>query len=117
MKMNKYDIYVGNLNPPKGRAQAGFRPCVILQSNAISCHTTTMIVVPLTSNLRPRCPSEFVVQPSSCNGLSQPSRFLGWQITTVDRKFLGKKIGSLEPVYYPLVQEAIDIAMDAEGLF
>jgi len=115
--MNKYDICVGNFNPPKGSAQAGIRPCVVLQSNAISRHTKTVIVVPLTTNLKPRCPSEFVITPSKDNGLEKDSRFLGWQITTVDKSFLGHKIGTLEPAYYPLVQEAIDIAMDAEGLF
>jgi len=74
-------------------------------------------VVPITSNDSKIFPSEFLIHPSRENGLTQTSRFLGSQVTALDQSFIGERLGSLEPNYYPQVQQAIDIAMDAEGLF
>lgn len=62
-------------------------------------------------------PSEFWIQPSKTNGLEKPSRFLGSQIITVDRHWVLEKKGHLEEKYYPLVQEALSVALDFEGDF
>ncbi len=105
--MFQYDIYQVDLNPTKWHVQSGHRPCVIIQGDIFNAHSPTIIVVPLTSVFKNPFPSEFFIEPSATNGLSDTSRFLGSQIITVDKKYLGKKVGKLESEYHPLIEEAI----------
>jgi len=115
--MQRFDIFLINLNPKKGHAQAGIRPGVIIQSNAFNPHSSTVIMIPLTSKKNKVFPSEFIVNPSAENGLKKTSRFLGSQIITLDKKFLLEKLGSLEKKYFPLVKEALNIALDFDDNF
>ena len=48
------DIYLADLNPSKGSEQAGIRPVIIVQRDTLDRFTTTVVVIPVTSNLR-RC--------------------------------------------------------------
>jgi mRNA interferase MazF len=50
--MSRGDIYLADLNPSRGSEQAGIRPVVIVQREAIDRFTQTVVIVPLTSNLR-----------------------------------------------------------------
>ncbi len=115
--MKKYDIFLANLNPKKGHAQAGMRPCVIIQSNLFNSHSSTALIVPLTTTKKNIFPSEFYITPSKLNGLSQKSRFLGSQIMTLDKNYLEKKLGSLENKYHSQVKESLGVALDWEDDF
>ena len=48
------DIYLADLNPSRGSEQAGIRPVIIVQRDTLDRFTTTVVVIPVTSNLR-RC--------------------------------------------------------------
>ena len=48
------DIYLAYLNPSKGSERAGIRPVIIVQRDTLDRFTTTVVVIPVTSNLR-RC--------------------------------------------------------------
>ncbi len=115
MKLKKYDIVMVNLNPKKGHAQAGKRPAVIIQSNLFNPYASTVMIVPLTTQEKKIFPSEFLIQPSQVNGLSSPSRFLGSQIMTIDKVYIGKHLGTLEDLYFPHVNEALNISLDWEN--
>ena len=116
MSFKKYDIVLLDLDPPKGHAQAGVRPAVILQSNNFARASTT-IIVPLTTSNKKAYPSQFWIEPTKGNGLLLNSCFLGTQITTIDLEFIIKKIGYLEEKYYPQVKEALAISLDWENDF
>jgi len=115
--MNKFDIIEVNLNPQKGHAQAGIRPAIIIQSNAFNQYSPTLIIVPLTSKQKKIFPGEFQITPSIENGLTKTSRFLGSQIMTLDKSFIAKKIGTLEPVYWEKLEESIMIVLDLKNQF
>ena len=117
MSIEKYDIYVAIFPSKEGSAQAGKRPCVIVQSNLFNIHAQTMLVVPLTTTKMKLFPSEFLIAPSMENGLHTTSRFLGSQIITLDRSFLSQKLGHLERIYAPLIKEALSISLDIEDDF
>lgn len=91
--------------------QSGNRPCVIIQGDIFNTYSPTIVVVPLTATPKKPFPSEFLIDPSSTNGLTDQSRFLGSQIITLDKRYLGKKIGILEPEYHSLVEEAVKIVL------
>jgi mRNA interferase MazF len=79
-----------------GTAYAGKpRPCVIIQSDAFDAIASVTICLFTTTAaeadlFRPR------IEPSSRNGLTQPSRVMVDKILTVPRRKLGIRIGILE---------------------
>ncbi len=113
--MKKFDIYQVNLNPKKGHTQAGVHPAIIIQSDNFNPYSPTVIIVPLTSKKQKIFPGEFLISPSQTNGLSTKSRFLGHQIITIDKQFLGKKLGTLESKYFNELETAISIVLDMKN--
>ncbi len=46
------EIWLAELNPIRGSEQAGTRPVLVMQTNAINRFTTTILAIPFTTNLR-----------------------------------------------------------------
>ena len=79
-----------------GRAQAGRRPAIIVQGMRASAKLPTLLVVPLTTQLDAlRFPGTLLVEPDPQNGLRLPSVALAFQMTAIDRRFLGPQLGQL----------------------
>ena len=57
MIANRGDVWLADLNPIRGSEQAGIRPVLIFQNDAISKFTSTVIAIPLTTNMRRAQPS------------------------------------------------------------
>jgi len=113
----KYDVVFANFNPKKWHAQAWIRPCVIIQNNLFNKNAPTLIVVPLTTNMKKPFPSEFIIKASSLNWLEQDSRYLGSQIITIDKEYILEKVWCLEEVYYEEIKKALFIALDFDDDF
>lgn len=74
-----------------GRAQAGRRPAVVVQSAA---GLPTLLVVPLTSQLDAlRFAGTILVETDSRNGLRRASVALVFQLTAVDRRYISDRLG------------------------
>ena len=96
MKIERGEIWLANLDPTQGSEQAGTRPIIIFQDNALSKFTTTIITIPLTTNLRrAELPTCFII-PKGQGGLNQDSVALCHQIRVLDKTRLIKKLGKLE---------------------
>ena len=52
MTVQRGEIWFANLNPIRGSEQAGIRPVLVLQNDVINRFTTTVLAIPLTTNLR-----------------------------------------------------------------
>ena len=52
MTVQRGDIWLANLNPIRGSEQAGIRPVLVFQNDAINRFTTTVLAIPLTTNMR-----------------------------------------------------------------
>jgi len=46
------EIWIANFEPKQGSQEAGIRPTIIFHNDTISMYTTTVISIPLTTNLR-----------------------------------------------------------------
>jgi mRNA interferase MazF len=113
----KYDIVSINLNPKKWHTQAWIRPCIVIQNNIFNSKSPTLVVVPLTTNIKVPFPSEFIIEPSLENWLQSNSRFLWSQIITIDKDFVIEKIWTLEIKYFQEIKKALFIALDIEDDF
>lgn len=96
--MNQGDLYLANLNPIVGHEQAGLRPVLILQSGILNEKLNTIVIVPLTSNLKyDHLLTTFLIK-KEWSHLSKDSVALLHHIRAIDKIRLKKKIGTLNDV-------------------
>ena len=96
MKVERGEIWLANLDPTKGSEQAGTRPVIIFQENTLSQFTSTIITIPLTTNLRRASLPTCLRISSGQGGLNQDSVALCHQLRVIDKTRLIKKLGQLE---------------------
>ncbi|MEO1146616.1 MAG: type II toxin-antitoxin system PemK/MazF family toxin [Cyanobacteria bacterium J06638_22] len=96
MTVRRGDVWLANLNPTQGSEQAGTRPVIAFQENTLSRFTTTVVTIPLTSNLRRAALPTCVQISQGEGGLAQDSVALCHQIRVLDKTRLIKKLGILD---------------------
>ena len=96
-KTNRGEVWLATLDPTQGSEQAGTRPVILFQESTLSQFTTTIITIPLTSNLRRAGLPTCLQIPSGEGGLNQDSVALCHQLRVLDKARLIKKIGQLAP--------------------
>ena len=101
--MARGDVLSVELPPPPaggGHEQAGRRPAIAVQADIVGIRLPTLMVVPLTSQMRA---TQFAftiqVEPSRMNGLSRPSILLVFQLRVLDQGRIIGKLGQLERHY------------------
>jgi mRNA interferase MazF len=52
MTIKRGEVWLADLEPTRGSEQAGTRPVIIVQNDMISRFSTTVLTIPLTSNVR-----------------------------------------------------------------
>ena len=97
MTVRRGEIWIATLDPTQGSEQAGVRPIIIFQNDTISRYTTTVISIPLTTNLRRASLPSSVFIPNGEGGLTQDSVALCHQMRVLDKARLRNKIGEVNP--------------------
>lgn len=94
--MNIGDIYAVEIPPSNGHEQAGIRPAIIAQSPQFEMRLPTVLIVPLTSQLKALSfPGTFAIDPDAKNNLTMASVALVFQLRAIDRRRLKNPIGKL----------------------
>ena len=88
------DIYWADLNPVRGREQAGMRPVLILSHDLFNSKSETVIAMGITS--QPQRAGFPLTLALPAGILPKPSWVKISQIRTISAERLGKKIGALE---------------------
>ena len=89
------DIYLADLEPVKGSEQGRKRPVVVFQNPDLGKYTSTVICVPLTTNIsRGGLPGTCFIKKDE-GGLTQDSVALCFQLRAIDKSRLVKKYGTL----------------------
>lgn len=119
MDYKQFEIYNVNLNPTKGSEQSGIRPCIILQTNAISdLGKTTIIAVFTSQKLEKIYPYEVFIQQDSINGLSADSKLKLDQIRVIDKTRIQNKIWEIKNTkQISEIIGALDIILDISWNF
>jgi mRNA interferase MazF len=92
--MKQRDICLADLNPVQGSEQSGIRPVVIISGNAMNDNLNICIVCPLSSNIK-NFAGCVVLKKDSINMLDQDSEVITFQIRTISKSRLIKKIGTI----------------------
>ncbi len=106
--MKQGDIYLTNLNPIKGHEQKGIRPVLIIQNDILNKNLSTTIIIPITSNLKAKDSLITWFLSKKESKLKKDSVMLLFQIRTIDKKRLIKKIGHLKESKCRLIKQQLN---------
>ena len=109
MSVIRGEIWTAELDPTQGSEQAGRRPVLVLQNDAINRFTTTVLAIPLTTNLRRAALPSCVQVTQGDGGLTSDSVILCHQMRALDKSRLKKRLGVLS--------DAAVLAVEARLLF
>jgi mRNA interferase MazF len=89
MELNQYSIILVNLDPTLGSEIKKTRPCVILSPNEMNKYLRTIVIAPMTTNLK-KYPTRVPVRVDNKKGMIAID-----QIRTVDRQRIIRVLNSL----------------------
>lgn len=95
MAIKRGEVWLADLNPIRGSEQAGIRPVLIFQNDAINAFTTTVVAIPFTTNLRRAALPSCLRVVAGDGGLSDDSVALCHQLRVLDTTRLIRCLGSV----------------------
>ena len=100
MRINMFDMYYANLSRNTVNSeQGGIRPVLVIQNDIGNKHSPTVIVLPLTSEIKKEnMPTHCVLHKTEKNGLKVNSMVMAEQIRVIDKTRILDKIGYLDDV-------------------
>jgi mRNA interferase MazF len=105
------DIVWADLNPVRGREQAGLRPVLVLSEDVFNENSGTVIAVTITSQpQRAGFPLTYELVGS---GLPKPSWVKISQIRTLSVERIGKKIGKVRAEELDIIIEGLNEILGA----
>jgi mRNA interferase MazF len=97
MIIKRGEIWLADLNPIQGSEQAGTRPVIIFQNDMINAFSTTVLAIPLTTNLKRAALPSCIQVAKGEGGLASDSVILCHQLRVLDKSRLFQKIGNGQP--------------------
>jgi mRNA interferase MazF len=91
MVVNRFDVYLINLDPTVGSEIQKTRPCLIVSPDEMNRHVRTVIVAPMTT-----AGKDYPTRVS-CQFKKKRGQIVLDQIRTIDKTQLVKKLGSINP--------------------
>jgi mRNA interferase MazF len=113
MKIKQFDIWIANLEPQRGTETGKVRPVLIVQTNLLRDHPST-IVCPITTNVAPESDILRVHLKKGTANLKSESDIMIDQIRAIDNRRLTNKVGELPHDLQQKVKENIKIVLDLE---
>jgi len=107
MTVQRGNVWLANLNPTRGSEQAGIRPVLVFQNDAINRFTTTVLAIPLTTNLRRAALPSCVRVAQGEAGLESESVLLCHQLRALDKTRLQRKLGTISPETMAAVERCV----------
>lgn len=106
------DVLWASLPDPVGSGPGFTRPVVVVQGDALNAsRVATVVVVPLTSNLRwAAAPGNVLLKPRR-TGLPKDSVANVSQIVAIDRGVLTEHVGRISKAQLELVLNGIDVIL------
>ena len=108
------DVYFANLGSQQGSVEHGVRPVLIVQNNVGNLLASTIIVVPLTTQIKKlNMPGHTILYKT--DGIAETSMALCEQITTIDKSQIGSYVCHLGPEPMKRVTSAIISCVSEEA--
>ena len=91
MVVQRFDVFLVNLDPTQGREIQKTRPCVVISPNEMNRQLATVIIAPMTTQGRDY-PTRI-----ACQFQGKTGQIVLDQIRTVDKTRLVKRLGQISP--------------------
>lgn len=91
MVVNRFDVYLINLDPTVGSEIKKIRPCLIISPDEMNRHIRTVIVAPMTT-----AGKEYPTR-IPCTFKKKKGQIVIDQIRTIDKSRLIKRLGTINP--------------------
>ena len=91
MVVNRFDVYLTNLDPTVGSEIQKTRPCLIVSPDETNKYIRTVIVAPMTT-----AGKDYPTRVS-CTFKKKKGQIVLDQIRTIDKTRLVKKLGTIDP--------------------
>ncbi len=109
------DVFWADISDPVGSGPGFRRPVVVVQGDALNAsRLATVVVVPLTSNLRWASAPGNVVLDAHRTGLPKDSVANVSQIVAIDRSVLREHVGRITRGKLTLILSGIDVVLGRE---
>ncbi len=89
MVINRFEVFLVNLDPTFGHEIKKTRPCLVISPNEMNHHISTVIIAPMTTKGK-EYPTRI-----PCTFQGKKGQIIVDQIRTVDKQRLVKKIGTI----------------------
>jgi mRNA interferase MazF len=107
--MNLGDVFWVEFPPQGGHGQAGRRPAIVAQVASASESLPTVLMIPLTTQIAAlRFPGTVMVDADQENGLRRPSVALVFQLTVVDQRVVGPRMGRISETVLQSIWDELD---------
>ncbi|HBG07340.1 MAG: hypothetical protein A2075_15405 [Geobacteraceae bacterium GWC2_58_44] len=107
------EIWLLDWSPARGSEQAGFRPALIIQTDAANSNAgyPNTIVLAVSTKGKP-VPFHVAIKPNRRNGLTDASFIKCEQLLTVAKERLVRKLGSVEDGELQQINRAVRLVLD-----
>ncbi len=92
MTINRFEVYLVNLDPTQGTEIKKTRPCLVISPDEMNRHISTVIVAPMTTKGR-----DYPTRVA-CDFMGKQGQIVLDQIRTVDKSRLVRKIGTIDKI-------------------
>lgn len=117
MVLAQGDVFWASLPDPVGSGPGFRRPVVVVQGDTLNASRLgTVVVVPLTSNVRWATAPGNVTLTRRQTGLPQDSVANVSQIVSIDREVLSERTGRVSNARLVLIIQGIDVVLGRESL-
>jgi mRNA interferase MazF len=110
MVIRQGDVWWADLGEPAGSGPGYRRPVIVVQGDPLNrSRIATVVVVPLTSNVKWADAPGNVLLPASSTGLPSASVAMSSLITAVDKHLLDEHVGKLPAAKLRSVRDGIRV--------
>ena len=113
MKIKQFEIWIADLEPQRGTETGKVRPVLVVQTNLLKEHPST-IICPITTNIALESDILRVHIRKGTTNLKSDSDIMIDQIRAIDNRRLTSKIGDLPHELQEKVKDNIKIVLDLD---
>lgn len=113
MKIKQFEIWIADLEPQRGTETGKIRPVLIVQTNLLKDHPSS-VICPITTNIAPESEILRVHIKKGTANLKSDSDVMVDQIRAIDNRRLTTKVGELPRDLQEKVKENIKIVLDLD---
>jgi len=115
MDLIRGGIYIAKLSPAKGVEAGKTRPVVVMQRQEVLGNYPTVVVIPLTSNLKGKYPMRMLIKARE--KLEKDSAAMIDQIRAIDiSRIIPERLAILTPEEIKRLEKAVCFFIGADGL-